>query len=113
MEISMNHNSSISCHHHAILSDSEAQAIIDTRRATAQPRRERKLTRNSYTSRLVNYSDDLTVDSYYVKYINDVLKTIRRGQYDYAFHEYQLKDILSFEPNAKISYSGGAFCISL
>lgn len=109
----MNHNNNISCHQHADLLGSEAQAIIDTLRATAQPRRERKLTRNSSTSRLVNYTDDMTVDSYYVKYINDVLKTIRHGQYDYAFHEYQLKDILSFEPNAKISYSGGAFCISL
>ena len=49
-----------------------------------------------------------TLDSIYVKYINDVLGQIRKGYTDYCYHTYQIVDLLRFEPmlNTRLESDG-------
>lgn len=40
----------------------------------------------------------------YKKFINDILKVIRKGEVDYAYYIYQIEDLLRYEPNLKTKY---------
>ena len=40
----------------------------------------------------------------YKLFINDILKTIRSGQTDYAYYIYQIADLLKYEHNLKAKY---------
>ena len=53
----------------------------------------------------------------YCRFINSVLSSIRRGDYDYCYHVYQIADLLRYEPcHLKAEWSaalGGCFMVSL
>lgn len=40
----------------------------------------------------------------YSKFINDILKFIRKGDKDFAYYIYQIEDLLRFEPELKTKY---------
>lgn len=46
----------------------------------------------------------------YCSFINDILKTVRRGESDYCFYVYQLKDLLTYEPRLSIEYLESSDC---
>ena len=43
--------------------------------------------------------DGETVYQRYCRYINDVLSEIRKGNHDYCYYCYQIRDLLRFEHN--------------
>lgn len=60
------------------------------------------------------YNDGIpTTYEFYRRYINDVLRTVRKGGVDYVYELYQLRELLRFEPELHIEYNDGIFEVSL
>lgn len=104
------------------MTDEEWQEKFAILKAINIPNKEKRLSRKCGSIRVVNRhwtlsnSDtggDETLDSYYVKFINDVLKVIRgKGKnVDCVTHIYQVGELLRFEPNlqTKLIHSGDGF----
>ena len=90
-------------------------SLMKKLRAKNVPSIDKKLKRyviKSYKDGII-YDKTIIVDDYYMKYINDVLSQIRKGKTEYLHQEYQIKDILRFEPNIKVSLESGIFSIEL
>mgnify|MGYP007029282523 CR=1 FL=1 len=56
--------------------------------------------------RLMGGGSDLLDCSFttYRRFINSVLKVIRKGEQDYCYYAYQIKDLLRFEPDLQVIY---------
>ena len=51
------------------------------------------------------YDDGITsLDSYYVRMINDTLEQVRKGKTGYVYSIWQVQDILRYEPQVRIRY---------
>lgn len=79
------------------MTNMEWQLRFATLRDSVQPSNQRnmKLTtgrQNTYGE----YQGDTQWECY-CKFINDILRTIRKGERDYCYHEYQICDLLRFE----------------
>lgn len=60
------------------------------------------------------YDDKIpTTYEYYRKFINDILRNIRRGKTDYCYELYQIRELLRFEPDLQVEYSDRTFAVSL
>ena len=51
--------------------------------------------------------------TYYVKFINDVLKSILKGKVDYCYNIGQVKELLRFIPDLKVSLCDFYFEVSI
>ena len=88
--------------------------FIEECRAKTVPSKDKYLKRCATKSRYLTYVIPST-DFYYVQLINDTLKQIRKGRIAFIYTEEQIKDILRFEPTAKIWYmpQGRYFSVAL
>lgn len=88
--------------------------LIEEYRNKTIPSKDKFLKREATRSRYLTY-DIPSTDFYYVQLINDTLKQIRRGRIAYIFTEEQIRDVLRFEPTAKIWYTpqGRFFSVAL
>ena len=85
------------------LTDNEWQECLDLLRTitptTIEKRLKRKLGRvvigRNWT---LSGGESDSLDTYYITFINSVLKSIRSGETDYCFYTYQIAELLRFEP---------------
>ena len=49
----------------------------------------------------------------YCSFINNILKSIRRGEIDYCFYIYQIQDLLKFEERLKVEWLQSECCFRL
>lgn len=103
------------CEDFTLLDEETFESVILTdMRSRITPRAERKLSRNYYRNRGVVYDDGCdTLDTYYVKMINDTLDEIRHGRMAYIFSLEQVEEILSFEPLADVLLEDGVYYVNL
>ena len=75
----------------------------------------KRLSRSTYnfSSFGVKYDTTQTLDQYYMCFINDVLKSIRKKQTSYIFKLDHIAEIMRFEPEVQIVLKEGIFHISL
>lgn len=86
--------------------------IITYLRKTNSPTTDKKMS-NKYIRRSgVVYDIDSLYD-YYIKFINGILRTIRNYEIDYCFTFGQIKELLRFEPNLKITYDETNYCFEV
>lgn len=57
--------------------------------------------------------DTDSLDSYYVRFINDALRLIRKGRTAYLFRLVQVRDVLKFEPTAHFAVHDGIISVNL
>ena len=101
------------CHHIQFLSEEYFQDVVLPRiRESITPRRERRLSRKVIKSSGVDYSGE-SLDSYYIAMINDCLSEIRKHRTAFIFNVDQIREVLSFEPDANIEINDGIFYVSL
>lgn len=43
-------------------------------------------------------SDEENKRTYYYRFINDISNNIKKGNIDYCYHEYQIKELLKYHP---------------
>lgn len=72
-----------------------------------------KLNLSYMRSRSVYYDKIPSTYEYYRTFINDILTNIRKGNHDYAYHLYQIKDLLQFEPDLHVEYKDDLFEVYL
>lgn len=98
------------------MGNDEWQEIAEYIRNTTLPSSDEKLKRCTVERTVMGMRWKLTdneaadtLDASYVKYINDVLKQIRKGKMDYAFHVYHIAELMRFEPGLKAELVDGLF----
>ncbi len=84
--------------------------VLPYLRETTAVYKEARLSRKIHRSKSVTYNDGVgTLDEYYVRFINDSLRTVRCGEIAYIFNLEQVREILHFEPNTNFTLQDGIF----
>lgn len=85
------------------MTDEEWQEYFNELRGRIKPCSERRM-KTSYSIWVNGYKGITyfaycgdTEWQYYCKFINSVLSAIRKGEFDYCYHIYQISDLLRFE----------------
>ena len=77
------------------------------------PKTQRTKMNYAFSRSKYTYDDNVTtLYKYYVAFINDILRNIRRGETDYVFNLEQVKDILRYERDIDVTYQDD-FCYEI
>jgi len=86
--------------------------IIEYLRDINVPSYHSRMNSHYFKSQGLVYDMDSLYD-WYIKFINNILRNIRRYEVDYCFTFGQIKDLLKFEPNIKITYVQNGKCFEV
>ena len=99
--------------------DEEWQEVFYLIKENTEPTRDRRLygmksnssiMRSNY--RLSSGTKEETQNTYYIRFINDILNQLRLGHHDFCFHLFHVKELLRFYPfNLKTKLRDG--CIEV
>jgi hypothetical protein len=90
---------------HFISDEHFENEVLPRLREEVEPRRERNFNLDEFK--------DLSEEFYNAETINDVLHQIRHHEIAYIFNTDQIRDVLSFEPDANVVLDDGIFYVSL
>lgn len=91
------------------MTDKDFQQHLNLMRLHNQPSKDKKLNPttleykvNGQFTRLSESGNNETNYTYYVKFINDILKNLRKGEVDYCYYIGQVRELLRFIPDLKV-----------
>jgi hypothetical protein len=102
------------------MSDDQWQEILEYMKANTLPSPDEVLKRNTQSNRVIRLYISLTdneykldtLDSMYVRFINDTLREVRKGKVAYAYHTYQIMELLRFEAELNVRLDRGIFYVT-
>lgn len=103
------------------IKNEEWQVLLEYLRVNTLISADNKLKRNAQNGKVVRLYISLTdnefktdtLDAMYVNFINDTLREVRKGRVAYAYHTYQIMELLRFELELKCDLVNGIFYIKL
>ena len=98
------------------MTDTEWQKFFTQMKANIKPSGERYMTKPGTVP--IKEGDEYRGETTAVRYkqfINDILKNIRRGEFDFCFYIFQIRDLLTYEPRLKAEWlqDDECFCVSI
>jgi len=91
------------------MTNDEFQQQLKLMKLSNHPTKEKKLSPttlqykvNGQFVRLSESDNNETNYTYYIKFINDVLKNIRKGEIEYCYYIGQVRELLRFIPDLKV-----------
>lgn len=90
----------------------EINEIITYLKQVNTPAFDKKMSSKYIRRNDIVYDKDSLYD-HYIRFINSILRTIRNYETDYCFTFGQIKELLRFEPNMKITYDKDNCCFAV